>query len=211
MRKNILALGIILLFIGIITFSISFSAEKTEKNQLIKRKEDLPIGKWEISAQFNKGEKLLVFFSRVQEKNLIVDGTAIIDINITCPKGGNTTFRVMFTDTYHPYANITLKSKDNDNGLIVNYPLEGIGGIAEYDGLYKVYVYSYSYLEFNYFPPNGTLPWLELYKVIEEKNYPYLILLPVAIALIIAGVSLSIWAAKTPKRPSRIKKKLKQR
>lgn len=210
MRKNILALGIIFLFIGITTFPISFLPEKTEKNQLIERKEDLPLGKWEISAQFNKGEKLFVFFSRVEEKNMIIDGSAILDINITCPTGGNTTFRVMFTDTYRPYANITLRSKDNDSGLIVNYPLEGIGGIAEYDGVYKAYVYTYSYLAFNYFPPNGTLPWLELYKVIEEKNYPYLVILPAAIALIIAGVSLSIWATKTTKRPSRVKRKLKK-
>ncbi len=204
MRRSFLALGIILLFVGVITFSVSYTPDESEINETVDRKENLPIQKWRISGEFDKGERLFVVFSAVDPENAIVDSSAVVDVNITSPSGGNTTFRVLFTDTFRPDINISLKSKDEDNGLVVSSPLEGIGGEAEYDGMYTAHVYAY--LPRLFYPPDGTLPWLELYRTVVERKYPYTAVLPVGIALIIAGVSLSIWAAGSSAHPSRSRK-----
>lgn len=218
MKKAFLGLGVILLFIGTIAFSISVSVDELESNQLVTEEKDLavqmvhptgrptPIGKWEISAQFDKGEELFVLFKSVNPENLIIDhGLTIVDVNITSPSGGNTTFRVLFTDSLQPDVNITLWSKDNDSGLIVSDPVEGIGGVAEYDGLYTATVYTiYPHL---IYPPDGTLAWLSLYKTIVEKKYPYFTVLPLGIVLVVAGATLSIWGAKSSKKPTRLRRK----
>lgn len=204
MKKALLGLGIILLFIGIVTLSMSYSVEESEKNLLVKREEDLPVGEWRISARYNQSENLLVFF-RPPKREGIPDSAAIIDVNITDPEGGNTTFRVVFWKNGDTDINLT----SNDGGLAVPDPLEGVGGTTKYEGLYTVY--AYTYLPLYYYPPNGTLPSFELYKVVVERKYPYHGFLPVSVGLIAAGAILSIWGTKSSKKPSRlVKKRLKK-
>jgi len=206
MRKTPLALGIIFLFIGIITFSISNTAiEKLPEHKRIERALNLPYGKWNISAQLNKSEKIFVLFSR-PKLEVIPDGLAIINVSIIDPKGGNTNFSVAFSQEGVEYINLTW----NDNGLTVNDSVEGIGGTTLYTGNYTVQVYADEFFAKNYYyPPAGTLPALELYKVIEKKDYPYRILLPIAITLIFISIYLTVWSTKSSKHPSKLKKKNK--
>lgn len=191
-RKSLIGLGIILLFVGVVISSEYNSAvEEPPEDKLVKEVNNLPVGKWEISAQFNKSEKLTVFFSTPDLEN--VPAFTRFYASIVDPMGGRTNFTIDFSKKPSG-LDVNFNVTSNDGGLIVDKPIEGIVGVTSYNGLYTVHIYTlFTSL---YYPPDGTLPSLDLYKVVKKTDYPYRNILPIGIGLILVGVSLSVWAAK---------------
>lgn len=210
MRKAVLVLGIILLFAGVILAAVSLQKEEKTRNRLIKSETKLPLqeevkwGKWQASAQFNKSEKMLVDFSPPTGETL-PDGEATFYINITDPQGGTTTFNLtLVKGVFSPTLQLYLQS--NDGGLTVENQPHQIGGTTKYEGQYTVDVYSWKGIIVNYYyPPNGTLGYIDLYEVIVERNYPNLIALPIGIAPIVIGAFLLVWGTRSKKRISKLR------
>ncbi|TET62505.1 hypothetical protein E3J49_08115 [Candidatus Bathyarchaeota archaeon] len=211
MRNLHLSLGIIILFFGVIVFSVSNQFTETDFIEVEgSRVENAPYGEWETSAQFAGGERLFVAFA-MPNMEFVPNGeqvSATIWVSIIDPEGGNTTLRVDFKNPSAPRLNVTLESKAD--GLTVGELRGGfygappdIGGVAKYAGNYTAIVYTFgiAMAEAYYYRPDGKLPRLAFWVFV--RTYPYGVFLPVGVVLIVGGASLSVWAAKTSKRPSR--------
>lgn len=199
MRKTPLALGVLVLFAGVVVFSRSNYSTSWPKNIILVREGDLPFGDWEISAQLNRSQKIIVVFPPPRQDELIPNGDAIFNVDVVDPTGGNTSFRVAFS----PRGDVDMNVTGNEGGLSVPDPIEGIGGTTRYKGLYAVHVHAPEYLAQYYYPPNGTMLLLELYEVVEDRDYPYFSYLPVGIGLMAVGASLSVFAVKSSDRSGR--------
>lgn len=208
MRKDRLALGIIILFIGVIVFSMSSQVEETRETQRVGDVErNLPYGEWLIERPFEKGDELFVAF-RGPKLEGVPDHQVppTVWVNITDPNDGNVTFRLSFRIniiTRSPELNVTLESRsdglvvdDSDLGDFNDSP-EDVGGVAGYDGNYTAYVYTFGVEMAGYYYEDAILPFLEFWKIVVQRDYPNRNILPVASALIVGGVLFSIWAARS--------------
>lgn len=219
MQKTLLSLGVIVLFAGLIVFSLSYTFEQTDESERVagSRVTDLTYGQWKTSAVFEKGEKVYVAFMGPNLEDVPngdqESGTMLI--NITDPIGGNTTFQVDYKGATAPEMNITLLS--SSEGLEVNAldfgdfsdSPQSLGGTTSYEGTYHVYIYTYSQsLAVNYYyPPSGIMDFIEFYRMVPIRTYQYAYLLPIGVAAVISGIILSAWAAKNPQRGRRSKHK----
>lgn len=189
MRKRFLAFGIILLFVGILVFlSCNSPTERTIVSQVAP-----PEKQWNVTAYFNKYEKMIVNLGVPPEFH--PDGLTNVTVTIVDPSGGKSVFLATYHSSTWGYIKYTLNS--SDNGLDVDDPTTSIGGVCNYSGNYTVQVdeqFSYLY--------DGA-PQISLSKEIVEKEYPYRSILPVGIAIIIVGTSVSIWSAKSSKLAQR--------
>lgn len=215
MRSTPLSFGIIILFVGLVVFSISNQFTETFESVRVKESnaEDLPYGEWKTSAHFERGERFWLRFSGPKLEG--VPNHVELVINITDPEGGNTTLKVNFRmKTAGPELNVTVKSKseslevdDSDFGDFSDSP-EDFGGLALLDGNYSASIDAYSpYVAGYYYPPNATLPYMEFWKRVPIRTYGNSQWLPVGGALIIAGLLLSVWAVKSPRQTRRSKRK----
>ena len=215
MRRTLLGLGIIILFAGLIVFSISNRFTETYESVCIEESiaEDLPYGEWKTSAHFEKGERFILTFPGPKLEG--VPNHVELVLNITDPEGGNTTLKIDFRmKTAGPELNITVKSKsenleidDSDFGDFNDSP-EDFGGLVLLDGYYSAFLHAYgrSVAEY-YYPPNATLPHMEFWKYATIRTYPYSQLLPVGGRLIIAALLLSVWAVRSSQQTRRSKRK----
>lgn len=198
MRKAFVALGIILLFAGLIVASVSARVSENKQSFLVHESKD----SWETSGHFEKDDKLIFTFSPTPlEGESFPDGggNATIYVEIVDPYGNKTVFKVVFSRVGGYPAPPKFSVVSNEGGLIVSEPLGEIGGIVCFKGYYLA----------NITTRNWERPrTLQLHAEIVEKEYPYLSILPVGITLIVVGGSLSIWGAKSSKRRlrSRMKK-----
>ena len=196
MRKASLALGIVLVLVGIITCSASNSPmEKLDYPEVKGAKEG-----WEVSGHFNAGEKLLVLFPPPAWGEYIIPNgdKATVDVEIFDPDNNKTEFRI----TFYPRRYPDFELLSNDGGLTVNEPIEGVGGVTRLNGLYTARIDEFASIYYDGGPPGH----LSLHKEVVEREYPYRSVLPIGVALIVAGASLSVWA-KSSKRTQRLRKK----
>lgn len=197
MRRAPLALGVVLLFVGAVVFSESNRAVKLPPLvDTVAERLELPIGEWEVSANFNESERLLVDFPPPSQDEIIPNGDMIFEVYIFDPEGGNTSFRVAFSTRGDVDVNLT----GNDGGLVISEPVTEAIGTTRYRGSYTAKVYTDEYLAAYYYPPSGNLTWLRLNRVVERVNYPSIGYLPVGVGLIIGGAVLSGWGARSSKR-----------
>lgn len=186
MRKYLVAFGIILVFAGVIVSSACNSfKERTEQSEVAE-------GLWEASGYFDSGEKLVVYLSQPTIE-FFPDHTATINVSVVDPAGNKSVFLIEYDKNYG-FVNITLDS--SSNGLIVDENSVDLGGIVNLSGNYTALV-----AEQASFLYGEAGPTVDLYKETVERDYPYRSMLPVGVAIIVFGASLSIWAAKSSKEP----------
>jgi len=218
MRRTPLSFCIIILFAGLIVFSISNRFDETYESVSVEESnaEDLPYGEWKTSVHFEKGEMIYVDFYP-PNLAMVPNGDQIsgtVMINITDPEGGDATFRMDLKGSERPRINITLKSEAE--GLEVDDSLFGdfndssvnIGGVTSLEGVYSVciYVFGPGIAEF-YYPPDATLPFMMFWRLVPIRTYPNSQLLPVGGILIVAGLLGSVWAVMSPRQTQRSKRK----
>lgn len=184
------------MFVGIIVFSISNKpVEKTDLVLLDDVKKE-----WDVSGNFSKGEKLLVMFPPVDWDGIVMNGKeAIVDVEVFDPYNDMTKFRI----TFERQGGASIELKSSEGGLIVEEPIEEVGGLTVYDGLYRAHVDERAVYVYNM----GPIPWIKLYNDVGKKEYPNRVFMPVGIVLIIVGVSLSVYSAIEPKRTRRPQRK----
>jgi len=189
-----------MILVGVMVLPMSLTSSQETRNELVAEREFLVFPDWVISAHFNKGQKLLVFFSDPTRpgEDTIPDDSAIIFVNVTDPNGGVTRFNLTFLKT-----TVELSVMSNDGGLLIEEPLAGVVGVAQYDGEYTAQVYTWVGLVGFYYR-DGTMRRLDLVEVIEKINHPYLVALPVGASLVAVGVVLVILGARSRKRRSRL-------
>lgn len=219
MRKALLSLGIVILFVGVIIFSVSNQHMSALESNRVEgsRAEKLPYGEWKTSVLLGKDERIFVTFGGpnlvgVPNGGDIVTGT--MWINITDPEGGNTTFKLEFKDPDFPQLNLTIETRSD--GLVVddsalgdfNDSPEDLGGITVGEGNYTATAYTWGLVMAKYYyPDEGVLPYIEFWILVEQIDYPNSGFLPVGAILIIAGVSLSVWASRSSESSSKRRSK----
>jgi len=195
-RKELLAFGAILVFVGVLVSSASTSSIEKLDYPIVAEAE----GQWEVSADFNESEKLLVDFLPPKFGEYIFPNgdKAVVDVEIFDPDNNKTEFRI----TFYPRRYPDFELLSNDGGLTVNEPIEGVGGVTRLNGLYTARIDEFASIYYDGGPPGH----LSLHKEVVEREYPYRSVLPIGVALIVAGASLSVWA-KSSKRTQRLRKK----
>jgi len=197
MRKDLVAFGIILMFAGVIVVSISTNPVERSERAIVA---EAPVNnRWEVSAPFNKGEKLSVEFTPPNLDEVIVfDHTLKLVVEISSSQAGKTVFEIEFKKIGDKtvLSNITLVSKDD--GLKVSDPPIEVGGIVPFTDNYLANITTRK--NARYTSPGKGEYWvpenLRLVKEVAYKEYPYLFVLPIGILLIAVGGSLSLWGSR---------------
>ena len=186
MRKYFVAFGIILILTGVIVSSACNSSnERTEQSAVAQ-------GQWEASGYFDKNEKLVVYLSEPTSE-FFPDSIATINVSVVDPAGNKSVLLIEYKKNFG-FVNVTLDS--NSSGLIVDENSLDVGGIVNLSGNYTALVAEQASLLYG-----ETGPTVDLYKEIVERDYPYRDILPVGVAIIVFGASLSILAAKSSEKP----------
>ena len=99
MRKTLLGLGILVLFGGILAFSVANLPSPPERvyETIGDREIDLPYGDWKIERTLNQSQHVFVAFRgpNLGDEGPLPDAPQLW-FNITDPNGGNTTLRADF-------------------------------------------------------------------------------------------------------------------
>jgi hypothetical protein len=211
-RRIPLGIGVALVLVGVIIVTVASQLTgQTEYQRVAGPREDLPYGEWSIAAEFRAGTRFFVGFAGPELEG-VPDGEPILFINITDPTGGNTTLRIHVRTnivTKYPGFNITVVATSDGfdapqpTGNYNDAPID-FGGVTKIDGSHTAYMYTYSQaLASFYYPPDAELPRLELYEIVNMTPpvVQYAVVGGAAVSLI--GVVLSVWAAKSQKRPKR--------
>jgi len=205
MRKTFVAFGIILLFVGVIVASASTTLLAEEKSHFSTRASVKD--SWEVGpAPYKRNERLMVDFlpPNPEYDYLIPTYPLKIVVEITSSHGNKTVFEVIFKEIggklAPPEVNVTL----SEDGLTVSDYQYEIGGIIRHTGNYTANITS---RHLGTWRPKT----LALKVEIVEKEYPYFFVLPIGIALIVVGGSLSVWGAKSSTRSRKLSSKVRKR
>jgi len=209
MRKALVALGIIMVFAGVIVTSASaIPTEKSERSTVA----TAPRNEWEISGRFNGGDKLSVEFNPPNLDELLVpEPTLKLLVEVADSDGGKTVFEVEFKRGFGGNTilnNVTVVSKED--GLTVSDPPTEVGGIVPYTDDYLANITTRKTAR--YITPREEEYWapsnLRLVKEVVHKEYPYLLpILPIGILLMVVGGSISFLGVRSSKRKLRSRKK----
>lgn len=210
MRKAFVALGIILVFAGVIVTSAStIATEKSERSTVA----TAPRNSWEVSGRLNEGDKLSVEFNPPNLDELLVpDPTLKLLVEVTDSHGGKTVFEVEFKRGFGGNTllnNVTVVSKE-DGLTVSDPPIQEVGGTVPYTDDYLANITTRKTARY-ITPTEGEEYWapsnLRLVKEVVHKEYPYLFGLPIGILLVVVGGSLSFWGVRSSKRKLRSRKK----
>jgi len=172
----------------------------------------------EISGFFEKGEKIVVEFWPAEEWqniNLLlekIDGVdraaMFIYFNVTGPSSNAATFEVTLvrgqTGQYPAIYEIRVeKVGDITMDLKANNQTSEIGGVVNASGNYTALIDFIA-------PPTVPPQYIELYKGIPQKRYPYYYLLPIGTAVLASGLILLFWSSRTSKKVTRLKKSIRE-
>jgi len=215
LRRELLVLGTVLLFIGVVATSkaIGIQEEKTISKDWDKTNPNA----WSVSGNFTKGRNL---YSYIQPGKYwsaeYQGGINILNLSVTIrdPEGGKTELRAVFSSDplasdpkLQPHAVLVVS---NDGGLTFEKSNElektdgtiyykEIRGTVTYDGVYNVTVYRSG--PFTPSPP----ALIGLQSSLTEKFYPYWFVIMAGVASMVAGVFLLVWVWKNPKNKKRLK------
>lgn len=215
MRRELLVLGTVLLFIGVVATSraIGIQEEKTISKDWDKTNSN----EWSISGNFTKGRTL---YSYIQPGKYwsaeYQGGINILNLSVTIrdPEGGKTEIRAVFSSDplapdpkLQPYA---VQVVSNDGGLTFEKSNElektdgtiyykEIRGTVNCGGVYNVTAHRSG--PFTPSPP----ALIGLQSSLTEKFYPYWFVIVAGVASMVAGVFLLVWVWKNPKNKKRLK------
>lgn len=208
MRKWLFAIGLILLFVGVIFASSSYLPHRRLNPDWEIIKTDVNV--WQISSSLTEGDKVkLVVFWGADWLDFLRPPTLempfyhkFVYVNITDPYGVESQFEVTYMaterrDTLYIY-NVSLESPSNglsEQDIDIS-ERQNIVGKVLYSGPYNATVVGYS-------PPGGGPPSVLTFSREEATfliEYPFSNLLYPGVVVFASGVILSIWSAKTPER-----------
>lgn len=211
MKKWLIAFGVILICIGLVSMSTSnLTQEKTSLESVASTNDA-----WSISGTFDEDDRMVVIFREAYDwwNGFFepADGMALlyVQIHIFDPQSNETRFEVALTPSNPGYPGLlivdisvikngsldTSTVKDAKTGLIM-----GIGGIVPQNGVYSVSV--------DVYPPRESAPeTLELYEEKVERLYPWAFLLPSGAALGVVGTAISVFGLKSEKHSASSKSK----
>lgn len=220
MRRDLLVLGVILLFVGIVAISTtaSIEEEKIVSRQTVGRKtasELIDMTDWSVSGNYTKGRRLRLV---IQPGNDWMAEPApgyhyvILPVTICDPEGDEMQLRVEFRKDAMGVHNLELFSveivsscgglsfeKSNEletiNGTIYYWE---ISGVTNYDGIYSATV-GKSWGTFG--PPEI----LRLESLVVERSNPYWYVIPVGVGFIGSGLFLLVWVWESSKHKKRAK------
>lgn len=198
MRKAFVALGIILVFTGVIVASVStMPTEKSERSTVA----TAPQNSWEVSGRVDEGDKLSVEFNPPDlDELLFPEPTLKLLVEVTDCHGGKTVFEMEFKRGFGGKTvlyNLTVVSKE-DGLTVSDSPIE-VGGIVSRTDDYLANITTRRF----WGPPSN----LRLVTEVVHKEYPYFfVLLPIGILLLVVGGFLSFWGARSSKRKLRSRK-----
>jgi hypothetical protein len=218
MQKTWLALGVIVLFVGVVVLSLSFQMELNYETQLVtdSKARDLPLGQWETSGSFEEGDEMFVYFATPNTEG-VPNGDAIsatLMVNITDPLGSNTTFRIDYKGAPVRELNLTLEARsaglevdDSTFGDFNNVP-EQIGGVVLADGEVHAHLWAFAdHLARVYYRPEGELPYLEFYTIVPIRAFPNEYLRPIGFIVLAVGLGLLGWSVISSRRGRTVKRR----
>ena len=204
MRKRLLALAIFIIFCGsILIWMSSIEYEETTLKLVATGEECM-----EVSADFNKGEKMVVKITPGLDWIQFLEPPVIgvpyphkfVWINITDPYGNQTWFEISYVPASSTILAIYNITAVECKGLAI----ENGEGIAMSNGTYTVKVWAY-------IPPGGKPPSsISIYKSEKIITYPHKFLRFVAALLIALSVGMTFLSLKT-KAPQHAYSKCKMR
>ena len=185
MRKYIVAFGIILIFIGVVTSSVSNSYTERTVDSTVSH------GYWSTSGYFDINQNLSVQLSPPNAQFILI-GMGTFNVTIIDPADNESVFTVRSRNVEgrQVLSNVTVVS--TSNSLTADVINLGVGGIVHQSGNYTVIVDKKATYLYPKVPPDVTLT-----KETVKRDYPYRGILPVGIGILVFGVGLSIWAAKS--------------
>lgn len=199
MRKKLLALGLILLFVGVI-----FTSSALQSDETVKEREDLVKSEtfsWQISSHFTQGDKVRLSVAPGQDwrsfKEPPVEDVPFphkfVFINITDPNGKDSFFEVVYAE-YEGYFSLYDVRLVAGNGFDAQNSSSGIVGYARDTGIYNATVWGT-------LPPGGGPPTLTFSKMEELLivTYPYSFLLYPGVVVLVVGAILSVLGARSPR------------
>ena len=215
LRRELLVLGVVLLFIGVIATSkaIGIQEEKTISKDWDKTNPNA----WSISGNFTKGRNLRSYIQPGKFWSAEYQGGInILNLTVTIrdPEGGETELRAVFSsDPLAPDPRLqphAVQVVSNDGGLTFEKSnelektdgttyYEEIRGTVTYSGVYNVTVYGSG--PFTPSPP----ALIGLQSFLTEKFYPYWFVIVAGVASMVSGVFLLVWVWKNPKNKKRWK------
>jgi len=191
LRKAFVALGIIIVFAGVI--AVSASTMRTEKSERF-TVATAPLNSWEVSGRFDEGDILSVEFNPPDLNELLVpEPTLKLLVEVTDSQGGKTVFELEFKQGSSGNTvlyNVTVVSKED--GLTVSDPPTEVGGVVSYTDDYLANITTRKMARYivrreeEYWSPRN----LALVKEMVYKEYPYLLVLLIGVVLVVVGVSL---------------------
>jgi hypothetical protein len=197
-RKTELAIGILLMLVGVIVSSWSnlSSVTVSSGNQIV-----LPRGlnQWSLTCSFNKGEKIFFEFPEPTEGPMLLGG---FNVSIVADSVGNET--VFYYDVLGS-GEYNVSVIKNDGALEVDEGSTILGGVTNYAGNYTAYISQIATLWYK-----GPPSILTFYRVIEEEQveFPHRNILPLGLAVFLIGLGLSVWAVAFKK--TRVSQKRKR-
>lgn len=185
MRRDLLALGIFLLFLGLVFISGSRVVVKPEPFEKWVAVEDTtveePASILFVQGSLTHGDKYRVYFELAPPPPGPFSADTIAQVNLTDPNG--------YMESY------LIPIERDEMGLLrvtESFP----GGVANYNGTYKVSAEVPKIFGVTF--KSLSIQKIEL--VEKEPQYPYGFLLPVGIAILLGGVAISLLGAKISRR-----------
>lgn len=220
MRKELLVLGIALLFIGVVATSIAagIQEENVISREVLDWKNALMLDNmtsWSVYGNFSEGRKLRVVIQPGRDwTGEPAPGYNYLNLPVTIrdPKDKETRLRFEFTsdpmgeghlqpssvEVVSNGGGLTFEKSDELETINGTVYYEELVGIANYNGVYNVTVGRTVGV---WGPPEI----LELQSLEVEKVYPYWFVVVTGVAFMIVGVFLWIWVWKNPKNKKRLK------
>lgn len=214
LRKKFMVFGLILIFVGVVSVSLSNTYELVHRAVEVASKPNAD----EVSAYLSVGENVSILLSPGDDWSptggLVENGGVYLTLNVTLvsPDNGKTIFRLYFNTSKEPPLSpdlpwpIQLSKVEalyvDEDSIEVNQPLtlDWIGGVIKQNGTFTAKSDRHPFLNT---PPR----YLAFLRAVTERRYPYSNLLPVGSLLGVTGVVLSLWSLKSGRERKRQKLK----
>jgi len=186
MRKDILALGLILFFAGLVLVATSQIAVKQEPTKswltVAKVEPQQPSYNMSVEGTLAQGDKFRVYFKLGRVSGPFIEGAAVL-INLTDP------------NEYSNLYDVSIGSVEGILGILEPFP----EGVANHTGTYKANAQGLAV----------SLSYLSLQKMkLEEKEplYPYSTFFPAGSVICLGGVGILILSNRMSRHKRRLSK-----
>lgn len=219
LRKNLLAVSLVLLFIGVVIVSATVNAKrrvKIDSEVLAERfgwQLDKTAGSWSISGNFSKGRKLRVVIQPGDWAGEPAPGYAYMELPVSIydPHGGETRVKVVFTQPVDPFSptsilqfdHVELESKGDGLTFEDIDKVETRNGTDWYNDLWAIVEFdgNYTVTIFRTFGVTEPPDIFKLESLVVGWEYPYRFFTFAGGCLIIVGLLLLLMWIRKRKQP----------